>query len=495
MKKKIYFLFLAFIITSYSCSRIPIDEGKLPAPNNVIFERLTTYKAHLTAPEILSQIKSPVKLVKEYTLKNISFEKFDRVQIQYHYHNGVRSNPSITFREGGIFIAKIVLEHIDYEDIIITSAEFEIKKLYTPKLTFDKLVTSSASVTSDVILEHVRGEKKGYTIKYIDFSYFFQNVLVSGRKPNFTIHFRNSGQFTAKIVLEHATYEEVTLQATFVYRDKYPAPALTISKVTATNDYITSKEILNKVQGRKDGYVVKSIMLPNNTLATVMGVKPNIYIKLEGANNFIATLVLEHNNYRDVILKASFERQRQIFIFDRSDKAITGIKSQYKNYVKTLNTITFPDEIEGVKVEKIKGDDRSSFFPLNVFGDSHNTHIQKIILPKYLKTIGGSAFYSCTSITTIVLPNTINYIDKKAFSFCTNLTAINFPLSIRYILEAFHKCNKLVVTLEQPQPNVINIFGNTFGDVKQIKVPKNSLWLYHFTHPWNTWRKKIVALN
>lgn len=56
-------------------------------------------------------------------------------------------------------------------------------------------------------------------------------------------------------------------------------------------------------------------------------------------------------------------------------------------------------------------------------------------IPNYITTVGGEAFYSCSSLKSIVLPEGVTTIDNQAFYSAYNLTTVDFPstlLSIDY---------------------------------------------------------------
>lgn len=64
---------------------------------------------------------------------------------------------------------------------------------------------------------------------------------------------------------------------------------------------------------------------------------------------------------------------------------------------------------------------------------------------KYSVTsIGGYAFYECTSLTSVTIPNSVTSIGEKAFYFCSGLTSVTIPSSVTSIGEhAFWKCSGL----------------------------------------------------
>ena len=51
------------------------------------------------------------------------------------------------------------------------------------------------------------------------------------------------------------------------------------------------------------------------------------------------------------------------------------------------------------------------------------SRLKEIVLPEHLKSIGSSAFYNCKNLKKINIPRNLSFIDKMAFMNCTNLTA------------------------------------------------------------------------
>ena len=109
------------------------------------------------------------------------------------------------------------MQHPTKVDARIANAKFEIAKVaYTGSLTFTKLKRDvisgeSATITATQLMSQIAGAtSKGFTLKSVTLD---DNSLatVSGTKPNFTLTLKRRGNFTAVLVLEHATYVDVTI--------------------------------------------------------------------------------------------------------------------------------------------------------------------------------------------------------------------------------------------------------------------------------------------
>lgn len=69
---------------------------------------------------------------------------------------------------------------------------------------------------------------------------------------------------------------------------------------------------------------------------------------------------------------------------------------------------------------------------------------KSVALPTNIKSIGASAFNSCTLITSLSLPNTLTSIGTSAFAGCIRLSDINIPTSVATVGDgAFSGCSTL----------------------------------------------------
>ena len=77
-----------------------------------------------------------------------------------------------------------------------------------------------------------------------------------------------------------------------------------------------------------------------------------------------------------------------------------------------------------------------------------------------VKTIGTSAFSSCSNLQSVTLPSTITAIYTDAFYYCTKLGSVNLPEGLTEIYtDAFRHCNLTSVTVPS---TVTTIYNNAF---------------------------------
>ena len=82
---------------------------------------------------------------------------------------------------------------------------------------------------------------------------------------------------------------------------------------------------------------------------------------------------------------------------------------------------------------------------------------QSTTIPNSVTSIGGSAFYGCSSLTSLTIPNSVTSIGESAFRGCSSLASITIPNSVTSIRErAFYDCSSLTsITI----PNSVTSIG------------------------------------
>lgn len=105
------------------------------------------------------------------------------------------------------------------------------------------------------------------------------------------------------------------------------------------------------------------------------------------------------------------------------------------------------------------------------FGDTGN-----VVLPQSLKSIEGSAFYSC-SLKVVDLPNSVESIGDNAFSFCSDLTSVKLSSSLLTIGRSAFSYTKLEGIIIPK--SVLTIGKNAFSNcenLSKIQVEDGSIF-------------------
>ncbi len=252
---------------------------------------------------------------------------------------GTKPKLSLRMTKIGSFTATIVLEHSTKGDVTITGAQFKISTSAGESLTFDKLSEVYSSVglfTTEEILGRVGGKKAGYTLREIRSLNPIGIASVTGTKPNLYLSYAKAGNFTATLVLEHATKGDSTIDNASFEVTKAPAPRLTWTK--QSKPYVSGGEIsnaellagLNGTSAAKTGYTIKSVTISsaNGTSARVSG--RGTSAKIVGytqAGILTLTLVFQHPAKMDVTLAG------KKFEITKADASTLTWKKQSKAYV------------------------------------------------------------------------------------------------------------------------------------------------------------------
>lgn len=113
--------------------------------------------------------------------------------------------------------------------------------------------------------------------------------------------------------------------------------------------------------------------------------------------------------------------------------------------------------------------------------------LTSITLPNSVTTIEYDAFYDCIGLTNVTFSNGVTSIGNYAFYGCKGLTNITIPSSINSIGNcAFHQCTNLTnITIEKNNP--ITLTGNLVSKPSNVTlyVPKGSIELYQNANYWS----------
>ena len=264
--------------------------------------------------------------------------------------------------------------------------------------------------------------------------------------------------------------------------DPIPSKRLAFKALNTYKALLTEEDILAQITELSGsaigaGYGLKRItniqaLSGGSDIAEVSGIA--IKIKKQ-AGIFTADFVLSHPLYLDIALTGARFEKEKAFIFDRANKAITGVTPKYRPLFKEMTSVTFPDEIDGINVEEIKAPQGLGD---SVFGFTQHfismPKIETIHLPKNLKTIGGGAFTKLGKLTSVKLPSSVKTIGNSAFFSCTNFTSINLEGVTTIGLAAFLGANSLQNIKLSEQLKIIQ--SGTFHSLnahKSITIPNS----------------------
>ena len=92
------------------------------------------------------------------------------------------------------------------------------------------------------------------------------------------------------------------------------------------------------------------------------------------------------------------------------------------NYTGADTEVTVPDSLNGHTVTSIGG---SAFY--------NCSSLTSITIPEGVTSIGPRAFQNCSSLTSITLPEGVTSIGQSAFANCRNLQSVTIPGSVQSI--------------------------------------------------------------
>ena len=115
---------------------------------------------------------------------------------------------------------------------------------------------------------------------------------------------------------------------------------------------------------------------------------------------------------------------------------------------------------------------------------------QSTTIPTSVTSIGGYAFYFCTSLTSVTIPNSVTSIGYGAFHRCSSLTSIILPNSVTSIRNgAFASCSSLTdIYCYATTPPVCGDDDTFWGVNKKqcsIHVPAGTIRAYQLAPVWS----------
>ena len=156
----------------------------------------------------------------------------------------------------------------------------------------------------------------------------------------------------------------------------------------------------------------------------------------------------------------------------------------------STDTFAYDFEVDGIYYYLIKGKSAAVTYK----DGKYKSYSGKVVIPEkityegveyHVESIGGYAFYNCSSLASITIPNSVTSIGGYAFDGCSGLVSITIPNSVTSIGDgAFENCSSLTsITI----PNsVTSIADEVFGEcssLTSVTIPNSvtSIGRYAFT--------------
>jgi hypothetical protein len=146
-------------------------------------------------------------------------------------------------------------------------------------------------------------------------------------------------------------------------------------------------------------------------------------------------------------LEYAFDDAREYYISVRATSTKANMRESHHSvpYYRAA-TILFDIDKEGKILRRYNGAEKQVTVPKDilVIGEKafYNKDIESVVLPETLKTIGASAFRSCSKLSKIDIPNSVETIERDAFEFCIGLKEIRFPEGLKTMGDqAFANCS------------------------------------------------------
>ena len=155
------------------------------------------------------------------------------------------------------------------------------------------------------------------------------------------------------------------------------------------------------------------------------------------------------------------------YCLNESNEAI-NVYAKFNSTNANIETVTIPSKIGQYSVVSIG---KYPYYEYNIFGNTRDEQIKKVIIPNSVKEIKRYCFINCMALETVEMPDSIETIGSKAFYHCEKLKSAEFKLPQNLInIEdyAFHSCYNLDIKDIEFPANLKNIGNYAFYNCKSL---------------------------
>ena len=168
--------------------------------------------------------------------------------------------------------------------------------------------------------------------------------------------------------------------------------------------------------------------------------------------------------------------------YDGTDYSVTSIGGYAFYLCSSLTSVTIPSSVKLIRPD--------AFY--------YCSALCSVNIPDQITTIEANTFYWCYSLTSITIPNSVRSIHEMAFFGCSSLATVTLGSSVKYIQpSAFGFCTAItnVYCLAEDAPVIANaVFELNTIEKAILHVPASSIEAYKAMEPW-MYFKDIIALN
>lgn len=164
-----------------------------------------------------------------------------------------------------------------------------------------------------------------------------------------------------------------------------------------------------------------------------------------------------------------------------TDGSVTSIGGSAFYGCSSLTSINIPDSVKSIGGSAFSG----------------CSGLTSVTIDNGVISIGSQAFRKCSGLTSISIPDSVTSIGAWAFNDCSRLTSVTIGSSVTSIKQsAFYDCSKLTtITLLPTTPPTLEYTNAISSATTTIYIPKGTLSAYQSATNWSSFASKFVELS